>query len=95
MSLWQLLSFTLLDRIMTLHRVYSELEIQSSAGEYPKGDTVIIEANYEGLGMSYNNRFYFSLVAEKSLGNVWGRLFNKEWSVSPQLCISASSLMCF
>lgn len=47
---------------------------ESSVGKYPNGDTVIIKA----LEMSYNNIFYFYLVVEISLGNVWGRLFNKE-----------------
>lgn len=51
---------------------------ESSVGKYPNGDTVIIEANYKALEMSYNNLFYFSLVVEINLGNVWGRLFNKE-----------------
>ncbi len=50
---------------------------ESSAGEYPEGDTVIIEANYKALEISYNNLLYFSLVVKISLGNVWGRLFNK------------------
>lgn len=32
---------------------------ESSAGEYPEGDTVIIEANYKAPEMSYNNFFFF------------------------------------
>lgn len=54
---------------------------ESSAGEYPEGDTVIIEANYKAPEMSYNIFFfcYFSLAVEISLGNAWGKLLNKEW----------------
>lgn len=32
---------------------------ESSAGEYPEGDTVIIEANYKAPEMSYNIFFFF------------------------------------
>lgn len=34
---------------------------ESSAGEYPEGDTVIIEANYKAPEMSYNIFFLLFL----------------------------------
>lgn len=49
-----------------------------SAGEYPKGDIVIIDENYKALETSYKYLFYFSLLVQISLGSMWRRLFNKK-----------------